>query len=69
MLTGISDGGFDTKYLNIIYYQNINQMILMDILEQSLLHIYIANLCIIDEQLYDTQISISVSKRLEKTDD
>ena len=46
MLTGISDGGFDTKHRNIIYYLIINQMILMDILQQSLLHIYIANLCI-----------------------
>ena len=44
MLTGISDGGFDTKHRNIIYYLIINQMILMDILQQSLLHIYIANL-------------------------
>ena len=51
MLTGISDGGFDTKQLNIIYYQNINQMILMDIPQQSLLHIYSANLGIMDEQL------------------
>ena len=46
MLTGISDGGFDTKHRNIIYYLIINQMILMDILQQSSLHIYIANLCI-----------------------
>ena len=56
MLTGISDGGFDTKHLNIIYYQTINQIILMDILQQSILHIYIANLCIEKVQMNDYTI-------------
>ena len=53
MLTGISDGGFDTKQLNIIYYQNINQMILMDILQQSLIHIHCKPLYLkcLDERL------------------
>ena len=65
----ISDGGFDTKHLNIIYYQNINQMILMDILQQSLIHIHCKPLYLkcLDERLrlfsnnlY--QISISFQK-------
>ena len=56
MLTGISDGGFDTKHLNIIYYQTINQIILMDILQQSILHIYIAILCIEKVQMNDYTI-------------
>ena len=71
MLTGISDGGFDTKHLNIIYYQNINQMILMDILQQSLIHIHCKPLYLkcLDERLRlfsNICIIISVSKRFEK---
>ena len=67
----ISDGGFDTKHLNIIYYQNINQMILMDILQQSLLHIHCKPLYLkcLDERLRlfsNICIMISVSKRFEK---
>ena len=72
MLTGISDGGFDTKQLNIIYYQNINQMILMDILQQSLIHIHCKPLYLkcLDERLRlfsNIYIIVSVSKVLRRS--